>query len=243
MSGFLDHLFDPKASGKSGRERLRYRETLRTLIQDAPAVRRLPVFDFPFLVTASSASEQKFPTSELSYALIGEQARSESFRVWKQAQALPIYRLDPIESEEQVLETRGMGADAFTLEVGSHDLAMLQFLLEVGRDYGLPAVLSCRTPDDLALALKVQDGGMIWLRAELQNLNLLDLTLLKERIVLIESETEIELNSEWVCGVIRIGETLALQPLKEKTKTKNLSDDKGEELDHSLISPAHEDEE
>ncbi|RYZ51867.1 MAG: hypothetical protein EOP07_20560 [Proteobacteria bacterium] len=148
MSEFLDHLFDSQASGKKGRERIRYREKLRSLITDAPPVRRLIPQDIPSLTFASLAAGKNLPRVELVMDQIGEAARADSFREWKRNDELrPIWRLDPVSSEEQVLETRAMGADAYMIEVRKHDQAGLQFLVEVGRDYGLPAILSCREED------------------------------------------------------------------------------------------------
>ena len=216
MSGFLDHLFDSASSGKKGRDRIRYRETLKTLIQDAPAVRRLTSPGFPSLIQALPATEQLLPTTELVVSRVGENSTANSFREWKASHShRPIWRLDFVGSEEQVLESRAMGADAFTLDVAGQDLPMLQLLVEVGRDYGLPAILSCQSAEDLALALKVQDGGILWLRGELQNEALFDLEALRKRIVLIDSLLPIVLNSSWLCGVIHLASEIPLPPPRE----------------------------
>src|SRR5690606_11663429 len=125
--------------------------------------------------------------TELVVERVGETASANRFREWKAENShRPIWRLDFVATEEQVLECRAMGADAFTLDVPGQDLPMLQFLVEVGRDYGLPAIFSCQTAEDLALALKVQDGGILWLRDELQSEALFDLEALRGRIVLID---------------------------------------------------------
>ena len=211
MSGFLDHLFDPSSSGKKGRERIRYREKLRGLIQDAPAVRRLTPHDSPHLTLASFARGNILPPVELVVEQIGEPASADRFREWKQNDRIrPIWRLDPIATEEQILETRAMGADAYAVDVRKHDQALIQFLVEVGRDYGLPAVLSCQSPEDLALGLQIQDGGILWLRGEIQSEALFDLDTLRGRTVLIESRDELEVLPSWVCSVIQLMETLPL---------------------------------
>lgn len=240
MSGFLDHLFDPQSSGKKGRERIRYREKLRTLIHDAPAVRRLTPQDFPHLITAISATEQLLPTTDLVVERVGESASADRFRDWKTLNPLrPIFRLDPVETEEQVLESRAMGADAFTLVVGWLDLPMLQFLLEVGRDYGIPAILSCQSAEDLALALKVQDGGILWLRDEVHTEALFDLEALKGRHVIYETREKLELNPSWVCGVIQLFDDIPLPPTRERKpaepkETLDLMEDDDGSDDESL---------
>ena len=213
MSGFLDHLFDPSSSGKKGRERIRYREKLRSLIQDAPAVRRLTPQPLPNLTYARLASGKILPNIDLVMEQIGEAASADRFRDWKQNDRIrPIWRLDPVASEEQVLETRAMGADAYTIEVRKHDQASLQFLVEVGRDYGLPAILSCRSPEDLALSLLVQDGGILWLRGELQNEGLFDLETLRDRTLILEAGEELQLSPTWVCSVIQLFDPIPLPP-------------------------------
>lgn len=223
MSGFLDHLFDPSSSGKKGRERIRYREKLRSLIQDAPAVRRLTPQPLPNLTYARLASGKILPPIDLVMEQIGEAASADRFRDWKQKDRIrPIWRLDPVASEEQVLETRAMGADAYTIEVRKHDQASLQFLVEVGRDYGLPAILSCRSPEDLALGLLVQDGGILWLRGELQNDGLLDLETLRGRTLIYEATEELQLSPSWVCSLIQLLDSIplaALEPDEEGAST------------------------
>ncbi|MES2745481.1 MAG: hypothetical protein V4655_08635 [Bdellovibrionota bacterium] len=220
MSGFLDHLFDPKSSGKLGREKIRYRENLRSLIHDAPAVRRLITPEPPYIIHAHPAHVNLPMNTELLIERVGETASADRFREWKTIHSsLPIWRLDPVGTEEQVLETRAMGADAFALDVGGQDLPMLQFLLEVGRDYGLPAVLSCQTPEDLALALKVQDGGIIWLRDELATEGLFDLESLRGRQVLFEGLEPLTFDSNWVCGVVQLYAEIPLPPKREPRPT------------------------
>ncbi len=209
MSGFLDLLFDSSSSGKKGRERIRYREKLRTLIQDAPAVRRLSPQDIPSLTLASLAHGQILPHVDLVVEQVGEAASADRFRIWKQNDAVrPIWRLDAIHSEEQILETRAMGADAYTVCVGKQDQALLQFLVEVGRDYGLPAILSCESAEDLALALRIQDGGILWLRGELHSFKLFDWEALSERTLLIESRDALDVNASWVCSIIQLIDTI-----------------------------------
>ncbi len=216
MSGFLDHLFDPAGSGKKGRERGRYREKLRVLIQDAPAVRRLPPQNPPSLILANSASGQILPRSELVVKQIGEAASADHFREWKRNDSVrPIWRLDPITTEEQVLETRAMGADAYAIAVGKHDQAMTQFLVEVGQDYGLTSVLLCETPEDLAMALRILDAGVLWLRGELAAEQLLDWESFKNRIILIELTDELALDPNWVCSVVQLLDPLPATQAQE----------------------------
>ena len=242
MSGFLDHLFDPSSSGKKGRERIRYREKVRSLIQDAPAVRRLTPLPLPNLTYARLASGKILPDIDLVMDQIGEAASADTFRIWKQGDKIrPIWRLDPVASEEQVLETRAMGADAYTLEVRKHDQASLQFLVEVGRDYGLPAILSCRTPEDLALGLLVQDGGILWLRGELQTDGLFDLETLRGRTLIYESTEELQLSPTWVCSVIQFLDAIPLPPEDvDDTEASVPSSNKKSLLDESIT---HSDEE
>jgi hypothetical protein len=223
MSGFLDHLLDPESTGKPGREKIRYKESLRSLIREAPPVRRLAHPATPYIIEAHLAHVNVPPTAELLVDRVGEGSSADRFREWKSLHpSLPVWRLDPVVSEEQVLETRAMGADALTLDVGGHDLPMLQLLLEVGRDYGLPAVLSCRTPEDLALALKVQDGGIIWLRDELRTAGLFDLESLSGRQVLIENQRPFAMDPNWVCGVVQLYAELPLPPKREPPPTPRL---------------------
>lgn len=246
MSGFLDHLFDPASSGKKGRDRIRYREKLRTLIQDAPAVRRLTPHDFPYLIHALPATEQLLPTTELVVERVGETASANRFREWKAENShRPIWRLDFVSTEEQVLESRAMGADAFTLDVPGQDLPMLQFLVEVGRDYGLPAIFSCQTAEDLALALKVQDGGILWLRDELQNEALFDLEALRGRIVLIDQESPLRLEETWVCGVVQLLQAIVAPAPREpkperKAEALDAMEDESDETDSDTSNP-HQD--
>lgn len=217
MSGFIDHLLDPQATGKKGREIIQYRDRLRAVINEAPAVRRLPPHEFPYLTIAVPATEQILPTTELVTLQVGETARAESFRDWKRLNSsCPVFRLDPIQSEEQVLETRAMGADGFMINVAWLDLPMLQFLVEVGRDYGLPAILSCQSAEDLACALKVQDFGYIWLRDEVHDVALFDMEILRGRTVIYEHKAYMELNPAWVCGVILLRDDIPLPPFREK---------------------------
>ncbi|MBC7658733.1 MAG: hypothetical protein H7249_03410 [Chitinophagaceae bacterium] len=232
MSGFLDHLFDPSSSGKKGRERIRYREKLRSLIQDAPPVRRLTPQDPTSLTFAAfaRADGQSVPGIDLALELVGDTASADRFRAFKTEDSVrPIWRLDPITTEEQILETRAMGADAYTIDVGIHDQAMVQFLVEVGRDYGLPAILSCRTPEDLALGLLIQDGGILWLRDEVHTDGLFDLPTLAGRTLMYESTERLTLSPDWVCTVIQTLETI---PLSEREPRSRL-ETKTQEPEHA----------
>lgn len=243
MSGFLDHLFDPSSSGKKGRDRIRYREKLRVLISDAPAVRRLSPQSLPNLTYAQLATGNILPKVELVMELVGETASAIRFRDYKQSDRVrPIWRLDPIASEEQVLETRAMGADAYTLEVRRHDQASLQFLVEVGRDYGLPAILSCLSPEDLALGLLVQDGGILWLRGELQSDALFDLEVLRGRTVMVDSPEPLVLSPSWVSSVIQLLEEMPLPP--ELTEDEIASMRKPQQDDEDILdeSTSHSEE-
>jgi len=225
MSGFLDHLFDPSSSGKRGRERIRYREKLRGLILDAPAVRRLSPQDVPSSVLARFATGQLLPSIELLVEQVGETASADIFRSLKQKDKVrPIWRLDPIATEEQVLETRAMGADAYTLDVKCHDQASLQFLVEVGRDYGLPAILSCQTPEDLALGILIQDGGILWLRDEIHSEALFDLETLRGRTLIFETTEPLPLSATWVASVIQLLDPVALPPARDVSGKASSSD-------------------
>jgi hypothetical protein len=257
MSGFLDHLFDSKASGKKGRERIRYREKLRSLITDAPSVRRLIPQDIPSLTFASLAAGKNLPGVDLVMDQIGEAASADSFREWKRNDEVrPIWRLDPISSEEQVLETRAMGADAYTIEVRKHDQAGLQFLVEVGRDYGLPAILSCRSPEDLALGLLVQDGGILWLRGEIHSDSLLDLETLRGRTVIFEAAEPLTVSPSWVVTLVQLfdsiplpvedPEDIAAEERRRVAKAQEDAEDLEDEYDHDSpldqLSTSHSEE-
>ncbi len=234
MSGFLDHLFDPSSTGKKGRERIRYREKLRGLIQAAPPVRRLSPQDFPNTSLARIATGKILPAVELVVERVGETASANAFRAWKQSDRIrPIWRLDAISTEEQVLETRAMGADAYTLDVRKHDQASLQFLVEVGRDYGLPAILDCRSPEDLALALLVQDGGILWLRAEVQAPALFDLESLRGRTLFYETHAPLPLQTSWVCSLIQL---LDAVPLMDSVDPEPRSEDLRPSPNHSTLT-------
>lgn len=212
MSDFFDHLFDPAGSGKRAREQIRYKERIRALILEAPAVRRLPhpaspeIFTALVLPTASLPSDRRFPGIELILQEAGADKESSSvsnFRRWKEFdKTIPIWRMDSVRSEEQVLETRAMGADAYCLDVAGADLASLQFLVEVGRDYGLPAMLRCGSAEDLALALEVQDAPYLRLEGEVASPSLLSLDRLKNRTVMMSCDPQIAVQEDWVCSLI-----------------------------------------
>jgi hypothetical protein len=209
MSDFFDHLFDPSGSGKRAREQIRYRERIRALILEAPAVRRIPpplspeIIPALILPQAFVPSDSRFRPYEVFLQDLGSENGVNNFRQWKnQDQTRPIWRTDPIGSEEQVLETRAMGADAYCLDVKGGDLAALQFLVEVGRDYGLPAVLCCESAEDLALALQVQDAPYLRLRGEVASIQLLSLDRLKDRIVIMPLDSRATVDPDWVCSLI-----------------------------------------
>lgn len=210
MSDFFDHLFDPAGSGKRGRDQIRYKERIRALILEAPAVRRLPHADHPEIFSSLLLPKAFAPTNRViqTFDLLLQEASPENkgasnFRQWKDVdKARPIWRMDPISSEEQVLETRAMGADAYCMDMLNGDLAAIQFLVEVGRDYGLPAILCCRSAEDLALALQVQDAPYLRLEGEVASLALLSLDRMKKRIVMMHCDPSTQIESDWTCSLI-----------------------------------------
>lgn len=79
--------------------------------------------------------------------------KAEDLKSLRHEFELPILRRDYIVDEYQIYESRAFGADSFTLHVGLHDLASLQYHIEVGRELEMEPVLMVGTPTELEQAL------------------------------------------------------------------------------------------
>ncbi len=195
MADFFDHLWDQFHEPSSQKQRVQYRERIKTLIPESPPPRLLgPCKDGRprYCTYLKSAPDPESFQSESKYAEVflidlanEEAAEAGWFRQAKLQEARrPFWRKDPLKDEIAVLESRAMGADAYCLSMSELDQALTQFLVELGRDYGFPAILLCQTEEELARALQIKDLSYYWLCGELVAPQLLELDFFRGKTVI-----------------------------------------------------------
>ena len=194
MKDFLDVLLEQMREPRTGRQEAQYLSRLKALASTAPTQRSLHIQSpEPLLraMTLKKAPDSRFfqerPDVELFFYEIGEAAAEPSwFRLAKTLDERRIFgRLDPLKDEVQVLESIAMGADLYSLRVRDHDDVTLQYLTEVGQDYGVTVLLRCSHEDELARALFVQADTLIGLEEDVAVSELLELPIFKDRQVLL----------------------------------------------------------
>ncbi len=187
MADFFDHLWQQMHEPRSARDRMQYLGRLRSFIAEGSPTRILPrpapasvnqvkMFQEPKLFDESGvwAFDRRHQLDfEPQWIRAAKEKDSHSFFV----------RLDPLRDEAEVLETRAMGADAYTIDVGALDTATVQFLIEVGVDFAFPALLICRHEEELARTLTIHKQAHILLVGDLAVPELLELELLSGRHV------------------------------------------------------------
>lgn len=196
MTDFFDQLWEQMRDPRQQLQKLQYLEKIKSLIPLSPPLRALGEGKNyspqrgRFL--AESTGSIPFQGSDRGFDFfvfsLGQQDCDPArFRAVKSAESTrPFWRADPLLTEQQVLETRAMGADAYCLDVASLDHAQLQFLTEVGRDFEFPAFLRCSSEEELARAVQIQDLGGFWLRGPLVAPQLIDLPWFHGKIVIFE---------------------------------------------------------
>ncbi len=68
--------------------------------------------------------------------------------------SIPVLRKDFVIDEYQIYEARAAGADSFLLISGVLDFAQLQYFCEIGRDFGMEALVECHNREEVDAALK-----------------------------------------------------------------------------------------
>jgi len=210
MPDFLDHLLKQGVTEPTERARVLYDSEIRRLIEQSPPVRRTPrtpgqAAQLALRLERSPSSTPFSTLSSPAIFLYDLEVRSTLplwFREAKERETRrPFWRADAVRDEKGILETRAMGADAYCLEVGAFDLAALQYLCEYGRDYELPAILRCRTEEELALALQIKDQTLFWLADILAAPQLLELELLQGLTMIMEPTQGSVIRGVWDCTV------------------------------------------
>jgi hypothetical protein len=194
MKDFLDVLLEQMDSPRSVQDEAVYLNRLKSLATTAPPLRPIPSRGLGSTLraaTVNTAPDSRYfqarPDVELFfYELKRERAEPRWFRLAKELDPTRAFgRWDPLSNEAQVLETIAMGADIYSLRVGDHDAATLQYLAEVGADYGVPVLLRCRAEEELARALFVEADSWIGLEGEVAAPELFELPIFKDRKVLL----------------------------------------------------------
>ncbi|WP_141730992.1 hypothetical protein [Oligoflexus tunisiensis] len=194
MKDFLDVLLEQMDQPRSAHDEAIYLNRLKSLATTAPPQRKIPSrgSGVPLRATTLKTAPdsrlfQSRPDVELFfYELKDEQAEPRWFRQAKDLDPLRAFgRWDPLPGEAQVLETIAMGADLYSLKVQDHDTATLQYLAEVGVDYGVPVLLRCTSEEELARALFVEADTWIGLEAAVAVPELLELPIFENRQVLL----------------------------------------------------------
>lgn len=194
MSDFFDHLWDQFHASPSQQHRSRYREYLKTLIEQSPPMRPLRPRSTQQAARAvqldSLPESQSFQSGLAGYELFflgltAVECNPSCFRQAKDREpSRPFWRRDLLKDEVTVLETRAMGSDAYCLGMSELDQAATQFLVELGRDYQFPAVLCCQTEEELARALQIKDVQYYCLEGVLVAPQLLELEWFRGKTVL-----------------------------------------------------------
>lgn len=199
MTDFFDQLWEQMQDPRHERQRAQYLEKIKTLIPMSPAIRQLelgkkssPLWGRPLQSLPATQSNQVSSGPDFYLYSLAEEGRNPAW--FRHAKALdplrPFWRSDSVREEQQVLETRAMGADAFCLDVRHFDEAQIQYLAEVGRDYDLPAVLCCEDELDLARALQIQDVPYFWLKGILVAPQILELPWFEKKTLIFELNDE-----------------------------------------------------
>ncbi|MCX6128784.1 MAG: hypothetical protein NTX25_06935 [Proteobacteria bacterium] len=194
MKDFLDILREEMDQPKALRDQALYLSRLRGMISHRPDPRPFPlVSPGTFLKSRilSRLPDQLISTDfDLGFFDLKEGlADPHWFRLAKQMDPSRAFlRWDPLLDEAEILGSLAMGADAYSLMAGAHDAAELQYLCEIGGDYGVPALLHCHDEAELAKALFVQAETCLMLLGKLAEPQLLELPIFHKRTVLIKIE-------------------------------------------------------
>lgn len=194
MKDFLDVLLEQMQKPRSTQDEAVYLNRLKSLATTAPPVRPLlqrgddqPILAATVHTAPDSRLSQVRPDVDLLFFELKDD-RGEP-RWFRQAKALDLQRVfgrwDALPGEAQVLETIAMGADLYALQASDHDAAALQYLAEVGVDYGVPALLRCHTEEALARALFIKADVWIGLEGPMAEPSLLELPIFCQRKVLL----------------------------------------------------------
>ncbi len=195
MKDFLDVLLEHLQQPKASLDEAVYLNRLRSLATQAPS-RRYFLHDSSDPIALALSLQQDPEHTVFSarpeinvffYSIGADAAEPRWFRLAKaKDESRAFGRIDPVHNEAQVLETIAMGADIYSLAVGEHDDAALQYLAEVGHDYAVPVLLRCTSDEDLARAVFVQAETVISLEGVLATPELLELEIFKGRRVLMK---------------------------------------------------------
>jgi hypothetical protein len=194
VKDFLDVLLEQMDQPRSAHDEAIYLNRLKSLATTAPPRRQVPSrgSGVPLrAATLKTAPDSRFfharPDVELFfYDLKDELVEPRWFRMAKDLDPSRVFgRWDPLPGEAQVLETIAMGADLYSLSVQDHDNVSLQYLAEVGVDYGVPVLLRCSMEEELARALFVEADTWIGLEGAVAVAELLEMPIFAGRQVLL----------------------------------------------------------
>lgn len=194
---FLDILREQVEHPNATRQSELYQSRLRALASHPRAERR-PIAEQAKRGTLHSLRLHQVPEAKNfqkydigCFDLQDGTAQAEWFYLAKQEiKSSSFIRWDVLRSEVDVLESLAMGVDAYSLDVDAHDAAALQYLCELGADYGVPALLHCYNEHHLAQALFLETATILYLAGELAQPRLLDLPLFRGQTVLIQARAD-----------------------------------------------------
>ena len=153
---FVDWIFDKEASSFSSREHKFQKDRVRTVLERvAPAKKLSSQFGKESHLLCANLGLGDLP-QELVWSdatiIHLENIEAASLQQLSQLQEslndTILLARPKVQDELAVLECRASGADVFILNTYSHSLEEVQYLVEVGRDYGMESALAIKTVED-----------------------------------------------------------------------------------------------
>lgn len=165
---FVDWIFDKEAASFSSREHKFQKDRVRTVLEHvAPAKKLSGQFDDESHLLCANLGLDDLPISLIwadAKIIHLENIEPKSLQKLSEmrdslSSAVLIVRPD-VQDELAVLECRASGADILIINTHCHSLEEVQYLVEVGRDYGMESALAIRTVSDFQKFQKI-DTNMI----------------------------------------------------------------------------------
>ena len=153
---FSDWLFDEQAASSADRDHKYQKDRIRALLEQIPAANHLSsIFsdsrNFLCLNSEEICLSKIEPWID-AFILDLDDQNTTSLQKLNQLRVecpnIVIVARSSVQDELSVLECRASGADTFVINTAVLTIEEIQYLVEVGRDFGMESILSVKSVDD-----------------------------------------------------------------------------------------------